>query len=169
MTPPPPDVKRRALLATAIGGATALAAIPCAAAGRGVRFDRIAYERYIALMNAGDPRFADYYDDDIRFIMDIRGKAAVLAFYARQRPFVRETIDILFFCSDATGAAAEVRSELRCLRDCDDTTIFGRALKAGEVQRVRGCLLYVLNARGQIAEIKGPLPETLNAWRREPA
>jgi hypothetical protein len=120
-------------------------------------------------MNAGDLRFADYYADDIRFVMDIRGKADVLTFYARQRPFVKETLDISFFCSDAAGAAAEVHSELRCIRDCDDTTIFGRALKAGEVQRVRGCLLYVLNARGRITQIKGPPPEILQAWRLEPA
>jgi hypothetical protein len=120
-------------------------------------------------MNAGDLGFADYYADDIKFVMNIRGKAAVLAFYERQRPYVTENLDVLFFCSDATGAAAEVHSELRCIRDCDDTTIFGHPLKAGEVQRIRGCLLYVLNARGLISEIKGPLPEILQAWRTETA
>ena len=99
--------------------------------------------------------------------MQIRGKAAVLDFYARQRPYVRERLQVLFFCSDATGAAAEVRSELRCIKDCDDTTIFGRALKAGEVQRTHGYLLYVLNAQGRIAEIKAPHPEIEQPWRLE--
>jgi hypothetical protein len=118
-------------------------------------------------MNAGDLRFVDYYADDIRYVMNMRGKADVLNFYARQRPYVRESLEVLFFCSDATGAAAEVRSKLLCLKDCDDTTIFGRALKAGEVQRTHGALLYVLNAQGLIAEIKGPPPEILQPWRME--
>jgi hypothetical protein len=115
-------------------------------------------------MNAGDLRFVDYYADDIRFVMNIRGRAGVLAFYARQRPFVKERLAVTFFCSDRTGAAAEVRSEIRCIRDCADTTIFGRPLKAGEVQTIRGCLLYVLDARGLVAEIKGPPPEILQPW-----
>ena len=160
---------RRQFLAGAVAGAAALAPLPGQAAERRIRFDRAAYDRYVSLMNAGDLRFVDYYADDIRFVMDIRGKAGVLDFYTRQRPYVKETLDVLFFCSDATGAAAEVRSDLRCIRDCDDTSIFGRALKAGEVQRSRGCLLYVLNARGMITEIKGPPPEILQPWRVEAA
>lgn len=128
-------------------------------------FDRAAYDRYIRLMNASDARFVDYYADDIEFIMNIRGKAGVLNFYAAQRPYIKETLDVIFFCSDATGAAAEVHSELRCIQDCNDTSIFGRALKAGEVQRIRGCLLYGLNDHGKIAQIHGPPPEILQPWR----
>ena len=120
-------------------------------------------------MNAGDLRFVDYYADDIKFVMQIRGKASVLDFYARQRPYVRESLEVLFFCSDATGAAAEVHSELRCIRDCPDATVFGRALKVGEVQRTHGYLLYVLNAQGKIAEIKAPPPEILQPWRIDAA
>ncbi|WP_237714116.1 hypothetical protein [Novosphingobium sp. Rr 2-17] len=120
-------------------------------------------------MNASDPKVVDFYADDIKFVMNIRGKAEVSNFYARQRPYVRETLDVLFFCSDATGAAAEVHSKLRCIKDCDDTTIFGRPLKAGEVQRTHGFLLYVLNDRGLIAEIKAPPPEILQPWRIEAA
>ena len=97
--------------------------------------DRAAYDRYVARFNAADPRFTDYYADDIKFLMNIRGKAGVLEFYARQRPYVKESLEVLFFCSDATGAAAEVHGAFRCIKDCDDPSIFGRALKAGEVQR----------------------------------
>lgn len=153
---------RRSFLMTSIAGA----AMPAEARPRRRRFDRAGYERYIALMNAGDPRFVDYYADDVRFIMNIRGRAGVRDFYARQRPYVREHIDIAFFCSDRTGAAAEVVSEIRCIKDCDDARVFGRAIKAGEVQRIRGCLLYVLDAYGLVAEIKGPPPEILQPWRR---
>jgi hypothetical protein len=158
---------RRQFLVAAVAGAAALSPLPARAAACRVPFDRAAYDRYIRLMNAGDPRFVDYYADDIKFVMQIRGKAGVLDFYARQRPYVKETLEVLFFCSDTTGAAAEVHSELRCIRDCDNATIFGRVLKAGEVQRIRGCLLYILNAQGVISEIKGPPPQILQPWRIE--
>lgn len=150
---------------TLLLGAAALVPLPALAAPSVTPFDRAAYDRYIGLMNAGDLRFVDYYADDIRFVMNIRGRAAVLDFYERQRPYVKERLDVTFFCSDRTGAAAEVRSEVRCIKDCADTTIFGRPLKAGEVQTIRGCLLYVLDARGLIAKIKGPPPEILQPWR----
>ena len=164
-TVPAPD--RRELLVAALAGAATLIPRSGWTAGRHGPLDRAAYDRYVRLMNAGDPRFADYYADDIKFVMQIRGKAAVLDFYARQRPYVKESLTVLFFCSDARGAAAEVRSELRCIRDCDDTTVFGRALKAGEVQRTQGYLLYVLNEQGLITEIKGPPPDLLQPWRME--
>lgn len=160
---------RRGFLVASLAGAATLTTLPGRAAARRGPLDRAAYDRYVHLMNAGDPRFVDYYAEDIRFVMQIRGKANVLNFYARQRPFVTESLEVIFFCSDATGAAAEVRSELRCIRDCDDTTVFGRALKAGEVQRTHGYLLYVLNSQGMITEIKGPPPEIVHPWRIEAA
>jgi hypothetical protein len=118
-------------------------------------------------MNAEDPRFVEYYDSDIKFAMNIRGRSNVLDFYRHQWPYFKETLEISFFCSDATGAAAQVRSELRCKKDSNDTTTFGRALKAGEVQRVRGYIFYTLNAQGLITEIEGPPPEVLQPWRLE--
>ena len=160
---------RRAFLAVPLAGAAALAPRPGWTATRRVPFDRAAYDRYVRLMNAGDLRFIDYYAEDIQFVMQIRGKARVLDFYTRQRPYVNERLEVLFFCSDATGAAAELHSELRCIKDCADKTIFGRALKAGEAQRTHGYLLYVLNAQGRIAEIKAPPPEILQPWRIEAA
>ncbi|NKJ42177.1 nuclear transport factor 2 family protein [Novosphingobium sp. SG720] len=166
-----PAPNRRTVLAAGLG--VALGAGPGVAAGessqspgrpsRG-RFDRAAYARYIALMNAGDLRFVDYYADDVRFVMGIRGRADVRAFYQRQQPFVRERLDVLFFCADTHGAAAQVRSEIRCIRDCDDHGLFGRALRAGERQVIRGCLLYSLNAAGQITAVDGPPPEILEPW-----
>ena len=160
---------RRTLLVASLAGAAALPPLAGWTATRGAPLDRAAYDRYVRLMNAGDLRFVDYYADDIKFVMQIRGKASVLNFYARQRPYVKESLEVLFFCSDATGAAAELRSDLRCIRDCADATIFGRALKAGEVQRTHGYLLYVLNAQGKITEIKAPPPEILQPWRIEGA
>jgi len=164
----PPKPNRRKFLVASLAGAATSPALPgWAAPRRRGRLDRSAYDRYVHLMNAGDPRFAEYYADDIKFIMQIRGKASVLDFYARQRPYLKESLEVLFFCSDATGAAAEVRSEMRCIQDCDDASVFGRALKKGEVQRTHGYMLYVLNAQGKIAEIKAPPPEILQPWRME--
>jgi hypothetical protein len=158
---------RRELLLASIAGGTALLVGPAQAASRNVLFDRAAYDRYVALMNTHDTRFAEYYSDDIKFEMGIVGKAQVIGFYRSQWLHVTETLEVVFFCSDATGAAAEVRSELRCIRNFDDTTIFGRVLKAGEVQRVRGYVFYMLNDQGLISEIKGPPPEVTQPWQFE--
>jgi hypothetical protein len=167
--PEPANGLRRAFLATSLVGGAALLPTAAPAASCAVPFNRAAYERYVGLMNAKDLRFVEYYADDIKFEMNIRGKSNVLDFYRHQWPYVTETLGISFFCSDATGAAAQVRSELRCNKDNNDTTTFGRALKAGEVQRVRGYVFYTLNAQGLITEIKGPPPEVLQPWRLEVA
>ncbi len=165
-TAEPANSRRREILATSlVGGAALLPSAARAAASCSVPFNRTAYERYVGLMNAADPRFVEYYADDIKFGMNIRGRSNVLDFYRHQWPQVKERLEISFFCSDATGAAAQVRSELRCIKDNNDTTIFGRALKAGEVQRVRGYVFYMLNAQGLITEIDGPPPEVLQPWR----
>lgn len=155
---------RRAFMGAALLGATAPLPLQGRAGRPAAALDRAGYGRYLRLMNVGDTRFLDYYADDVRFVMNIRGRSNVAKFYAAQRPYVKETLELLFFCSDTTGAAAQVISELRCIADCDDRTLFGRALKAGEVQRIRGCLLYVLDDAGRIAEIKGPPPEVLEPW-----
>jgi hypothetical protein len=128
---------RREFLVASLAGAAALMPLPGWTAARRVPLDRASYDRYVRLMNSGDPRVVEYYADDIKFVMQIRGKASVLNFYARQRPYVK-SLEVLFFCSDAMGAAAEARSELRCIKDCDDTTVFGRALKVGEVRGLTG-------------------------------
>ena len=165
----PASSQRRAFLATSLVGGAALLPGTARAASCGVAFNRAAYERYVGLMNAEDPRFVEYYADDIKFEMNIRGRSSVLDFYRHQWPYLKETLEISFFCSDATGAAAQVRSELRCIKDFSDARMFGRALKAGEVQRVRGYVFYTLNAQGLITEIKGPPPEVLQPWRLEAA
>ena len=165
--PEPANRQRRALLTTSLAGGAALLPGAARAASCGVPFNRAAYERYVGLMNAEDPRFVEYYADDIKFEMNIRGRSKVLDFYRHQWPFLKETLEISFFCSDATGAAAQVRSELRCIKDNNDNKMFGRALKAGEVQRVRGYVFYTLNPQGLITEIKGPPPEVVQPWRLE--
>jgi hypothetical protein len=156
---------RRTFMMTSLAGAGAVLSGPVQASSCRVPFNRAAYERYVALMNARDTRFTEYYADDIKFEMNISGKAGVVKFYANQWPYMRETLEIRSFCSDVTGAAAEVRSELRCVKDYDGTAIFGRILKAGEVQTVRGYVFYALNAQGLITQIKGPPPEVLQPWQ----
>ena len=155
---------RRELLGAGFAGTAALHGLRSRPVLRRMRFDRAAYDSYIQRMNAGDLRFLDHYADDVQFVMGIRGKRAVREFYIRQQPFVRERLEVVFFCSDAHGAAAQVISEIRCIADCADTAIFGRALKSGEVQQVKGCLLYVLDEQGLIAKVMGPPPEILQPW-----
>jgi hypothetical protein len=160
-----PKFHRRTFVMISLTGAGAALSGPVQGSACRVPFDRAAYGRYVALMNARDTRFTDYYADDIKFEMNISGKAGVVKFYADQWAFMRETLAIVSFCSDTTGAAAEVRSELRCIKDYDGTAIFGRVLKAGEVQIVRGYVFYSLNAQGLITQIKGPPPEVLQPWQ----
>ncbi|WP_157190148.1 hypothetical protein [Novosphingobium sp. Rr 2-17] len=74
----------------------------------------------------------------------------MLEIYARQRPYVRESLEIIFFCADAQRAAAEVSGTFRCIKDCDDTSIFGQTLRVGEAQRTNGFLIYKLNNRGEL-------------------
>jgi hypothetical protein len=159
--------ERRGLLTASLLGVGALLSAPSHAAQRRTLFNRVAYDRYVRLMNSSDPRVIDYYAADIKFVMGIRGRDEVAKFHAHQRPYVRETLEVQFFCSDLNGAAAEVRSTLRCIKDCEDSSVFGRALKAGEVQRTHGFLFYKLNDNGLITEILGPPPEVLQPWRLE--
>lgn len=156
-------LNRRQLIANSLIAAAATPLVARATEPR-TPFDRAAYDRYVALFNAEDPKFTDFYADDIQFIMGIKGKAGVLGFYERQRPYVKETLEVEFFCSDAGGAAAEIRGTMRCYKDCTDPSIFGQPVKAGQVQIMHGYLLYVLDARGKIAEIKGPRPDIIEPW-----
>jgi hypothetical protein len=99
--------------------------------------------------------------------MDIRGRANVPDFYRKQWACINEALEISFYCADAAGAAAEVLSKLRCVKDNNETPVFGRAQKAGEVQRVRGCGLHALNARGPSTETRGAQLEVVQPWRLE--
>lgn len=156
-------LNRRQLIATSLIAATASPSL-ARAAERRTPFDRAAYDRYVALFNAEDPKFTDFYSDDVQFVMGIKGKAGVLAFYERQQSYAKETLEVEFFCSDAGGAAAEVRGTMRCYKDCTDLTVFGQPVKAGQVQVMHGYLLYVLDAHGKIALIKGPRPDIVQPW-----
>jgi hypothetical protein len=158
-------------LAASLAGETLFSlpgqALPAQATTCGVSFDHATYKRYVELFNAADPGFTDYFSDKINFLNFLHGKAQVLAFYDKRQPYVKETIEVLFFCSDAGGAAAEVHGEFRCIQDCDDLKIFGRRMTAGEVQRAHGYLFYVLDDKGKIAAIKGPPPEVVQPWKIE--
>ena len=140
-------------LATCLAGETLLSS-PGQAATCGGSFNRATYDHYVGLFNAADPGFTHYFADNINFVNFLHGKAEVLAFYGARRPYVKETLEVLFFCSDAEGAAAEVRGEFRCIQDCDDPKIFGRSLKASEVQRAHGYLFYVLDEKVRLPRSK---------------
>lgn len=158
---------RRNLMAASLtaGLAAAAAAAPSAqAASCGVPLDRARYEKYVALFNAADPAFMDFYVEDIDFLGFAKGRSGVLAFYAKQRPYVKETLELVSFCSDAGAAAVEVLGEFRCIADCDDPAVFGRPLKKGMVQRTHGYMFYELTAAGLIKKIKGPPPEGMGQW-----
>lgn len=159
--------RRNVLAGSVLGAAALLPAAGKACAVKRLPLDRAAFDRYFALFNAGDQHFVDYYADDVDFLGFLKGKPAVLEFYAAQRPYIKESIELLFFCSDTNGAAIEVRGMFRCIKETPDATLAGRVLKVGEVQRTHGYILYVLNDQGKIVQMKGPPPEIVQPWKLE--
>ena len=88
----PANRQRRALLATSLVGGVALLPGAARAASCGVAFNRAAYERYVGLMNAEDPRFVEYFADDVKFQSTYKfglGRIAADTALPWPRPFQR--------------------------------------------------------------------------------
>lgn len=124
------------------------------------------YRRYLDLFTSLDRRVFDYFSDDMVFRIggrgELQGPQAIFDSYRRRLLNVRETAEILFFCSDSTGLAAELRTEYRCIRDEPDASLFGRPLKQGEVKRSLGVALYTIR-NGKFTSMHGK-PQTVDDW-----
>ena len=162
-------------MALAAGAAPVLSAPALAAAPRrahagpaGKAITRAEYERYIALYNACDPAFTQFYHDDVvmETVPPLIGAASVLRFTREERTYITETMSVEFYVGDATGSAAQVVGEFRCIRDMPVTAfggLFGRAVSKGQMLRQRGTLLYGVRD-GRFTFIRAAPPIILHDW-----
>ena len=148
------------------------AALPQAASAKvcSVPVDRRSFERYAKLFCDHDPAFMQYYTADVVLDIGSRGQIktpqAIYDYYGKMRENFVETMDVLFFCSDAGGVAVELSGSYRCIKDAANSAIFNRSLHEGEVRRHRGIVLYTLEG-GKFKLIRGPKAEVTSDWRME--
>jgi hypothetical protein len=163
------ELTRRQLMLTSPALALALApAVASAQQPRGKIITRAQYDQYIALYNAGDPAFAQFYRDDavMETVPPLQGAAAIVQFTKELRTYLTEHITIEFFVSDEHGAASQMLGEFRCIRDMPLTAfggLFGKAVKAGQVFRQRGIILYGVKD-GKFQFIRASPPIIVQDW-----
>lgn len=154
-----------ALLGFAAASARAVESESC----RDTAISREQYQRYLKLFASLDPAVVEFFSADVVFRIgerqELKTPQKILEVYRRRLLNVSESPELLFFCSDADGCAAELRTEYRCFRDENDPTIFGRPLKQGEVRRSLGIALYTMK-NGKITSMHGA-PRTISDWRFE--
>ncbi|TAJ94187.1 MAG: nuclear transport factor 2 family protein [Gammaproteobacteria bacterium] len=158
---------RRQLLAGATG-ITAATLLPTVQAQCNEGISRAQYDQYLDWFNNNDPRFADFYHEDVELELrnaTIKGRQGILDFYAEVKQYIKETVIVDHFVSDATGIAAVVPSEFRCFKDWD-SQYFGRQLKKGEVFRIISFGIYWV-VDGKFKQIKAARYKLVNEWQME--
>jgi hypothetical protein len=157
------------LAASAVAGATRPSAAVAANACGGLT--REEYLEYVRLFNANDPRFIDFYHDDVVFELNsatvIKGREAIREFYKPVKAHIHEKVEVTAFVSDATGLAAELPTEFRVYKDWENG-FFQRPLKAGEVMRTISWGLYEVKDR-KFRHIRAVRYKQIHDWRMEPA
>ena len=163
------SVTRRTMLRGAGASLLAVAATapvigaePCGA------YPRDRYERYLALFNANDPGYADFYHEDVVLELGtstIRGRQGILDFYTNVKRHIRESLQLTDYIADANGIAAEVPTEFVCYNDWPDS-FWNRPLHRGEVMRVISFAFYRV-VDGRFAHIKSARYRLLNDWQQE--
>ena len=157
----------------AAASASFMAATPLEAGAQtcSVPFDRARFQKYIDLYCAFDPAFMEFYAEDVVMKLgplQAKGRQAIYDLFKPRRDNIKETIDVIFFVSDANSMAAQVNGGFFCTGDIDNKDkLWPRPLKKGEVRRVRGVLLYTLDKNGKIKTIAGPPPEVVQEWHYE--
>jgi len=163
---------RRSFLATSALATPGLlapaAASAAAAAGSCGGMSRERYLQYVDWLNANDPRFLEFYHDDVVLELGnatLKGPAAIRDFYAQVKAHIHEKVEVTHYVADATGIAAELPTEFRVYKDWPDG-YFRRPLKVGEVFRVISLGLYRVRD-GRFTDIKAARYKLVNDWRME--
>lgn len=161
------EVLKYAAPAIAIA-ATGAQAAPICKTARGSGISRAQYDRYIALYNAADPRFAGYYHEDVvmETVPPTVGRSGILAFRHELGAYVRETMTVEYYVGDATGSAAQVVGQFQCVRDMPVSTfhgLFGKDVRKGQILRQRGMLLYGVS-NNKFKWIRANPPIILQDW-----
>jgi hypothetical protein len=149
-------------VAAGLSGSSAHAATSCGG------LTRKEFQRYLELFNANDPRFIEYYHDDVVLELGataIRTPQGIRDFYKEVKAHIHEKVELAHFVSDATGIAAELPTEFRVYRDWENG-FFQRPLKAGEVMRTISFVLYRVEDR-KFRHIRSARYRQLHDWRME--
>lgn len=151
-------------------GSAALCPLPGMTAACTAPVDRARFEQYLKFFAAYDPKFLDFYAEDVVLSIgargDIRGPRAIYDFYGKLRENFIETMELLFYCADEAGTCAEIQGSYVCIKDVENSEIFNRSIKKGEVRRHRGVVLYTL-AKGKFKWIRGTSPTVTADWHME--
>lgn len=131
-------------------------------------FTRDEFMEYVTLFNDDDPRFTQFYHDDVVLelgFQQIRTPQGILDFYKEVKAHIHERIEVTHFISDPTGIAAELPSEFKVYRDWENG-YFRRPLKKGEVLRVVSFVMYWVDG-GKFRRIKSARQRLVNDWQME--
>lgn len=117
------------------------------------------YAAYLQLFNAGDERYADFYDEDVVFYHDpmfgvLRGRQAILDFYRTIRTQLREhvTAHIVVIDREQGVMAAELTTRLVAVKDGIEMP--SGTINTGDTIISEGTVYYTLR-NGRIATIRG--------------
>jgi hypothetical protein len=118
------------------------------------------YERYVQLFNAGDPRYADYYEPDVVFDarpapQPLRGRQAILDMYDDLRKQLTEEITIGAVVIDNEQGLMAVELTNRIVATQDNVKLPSRTLNKGDVSVGSGMIIYGLS-NGRISYIREP-------------
>jgi len=102
------------------------------------------YAEYLAAFNKNDfAGFTKFYADDVVLelpVATLKGRQAIVDFYAKVKQSVLETLTVGQFISDAHGLAVEAETEFLAIADAPDFIV--RPLKKGEAIRSVSFIFY---------------------------
>ena len=130
-------------------------------------------ERYLQPVdwfNRNDPRFLEFYDPDVVLELGnptLVGSQAIGDFYAEVKAHLLEKVEVTRYIADASGIAAELPTQFRCIKDCPKG-YFPRPLMLGEVLRVVTFGMYWMD-KGRFRRIKAARYRLVNDWQMEDA
>ncbi len=126
-------------------------------------FSRTIFDNYVALYNAGDAAFADYFTEDVAMESaavqgaSLVGRQEIVDYVAALREYVAESITIERFAAQAGIIIVQARAGYLCHRDMPVTVLggpFGQSLRRGQSFQARGSILYHLT-EGRFSRISG--------------
>lgn len=123
-----------------------------------------AYDRYLRLFNARDyegvlSHFAPDFEIRITETIRLRGREAMLRFYAFLHDHLEERIDVDRFAASDTLTAVEGRVNLRCTRTLTAEALAAQGLdgmfpmQAGDTLSIPQYLHYHLQPDGRITQV----------------
>ena len=126
------------------------------------------FQEYINLFNNNDPRFIEFYHDDVTLELGastISTPQGIADFYANVKKYIKESLQVTQYIADANGIAVELPSEFACFRDWPDS-FWGRPIRKGEVLRIISFVLYRVE-EGKFRHIKSARYRLINDWQQE--